>query len=322
MAEKYGFFNADKNSDGSYDRTYDASDFSRFFSRLVGNGVFDGTGTGLQVVAKSGRTVTLKAGAAYINGYWYELTEDMDFTLPVNNGPSVRTDLIVLQWSSVNRSIRATTRTGVSIISANRDSATYELVLADIKVGVSATEITNANIHDDRQDKNLCGIVTGLIDQLDVTEAFKQMNAQFNEWFNTIKGQLSIDAAGNLQVQIDNTNKKITTEVDNLKTKVNGQTAVITKNVVCNGGVYDIFRMSLPSGFTADNCMVIGCAAKMTSGTGYCNGWCTGSNVQNAFGCNCNLDDDNTVFVGIDTIYSLRGNISIKVMLMKTGNIS
>lgn len=322
MAEKYGFFNADKNSDGSYDRTYDASDFSRFFSRLVGNGVFDGTGTGLQVVAKSGRTVTLKAGAAYINGYWYELTEDMDFTLPVNNGAIVRTDLIVLQWSSVNRSIRATTRTGVSIISANRDSATYELVLADIKVGVSATEITNANIHDDRQDKNLCGIVTGLIDQLDVTEAFKQMNAQFNEWFNTIKGQLSTDAAGNLQVQIDNTNKKITTEVDNLKTKVNGQTAVITKNVVCNGGAYDGFKIPLPSGFTADNCMVIGHAAKMTSGTGYCKGWCTGSNVQNAYGCNCVLDDDNTVFVGIDTSDSLRGSISIKVMLMKTGNIS
>ena len=80
--------------------------------------------------------------------------------------------------------------------------------------------------------------------------------------------------------------------------------------------------MSLPSGFTADNCMVIGYAAKMTSGTGYCKGWCTGSNVQNAYGCNCELDDDNTVFVGINTIDTLRGNISIKVMLMKTGNIS
>ncbi len=322
MAEKYGFFNANKNSDGSYDRTYDASDFSSFFKRLVGNGVFDGTGTGLQVVAKFGRTVTLKAGAAYINGYWYELTEDMDFTLPVNNGASARTDLIVLQWSSISRSIKATTRTGVSIISANRETANYELVLADIKVGVSATEITNANIHDDRQDKNLCGIVTGLIDQIDATEAFKQMNAQFNEWFNTIKGQLSTDAAGNLQVQIDNTNKKITTEVDNLKTKVNGQTAVITKNVVCNGGAYDSFKMSLPSGFTADNCMVIGYAAKMTSGTGYCKGWCTGSNVQNAYECNCKLNDDNTVFVGVTTIDTLRGNISLKVMLMKTGNIS
>lgn len=322
MAEKYGFFNANKNSDGSYDRTYDASDFSSFFKRLVGNGVFDGTGTGLQVVAKSGRTVTLKAGAAYINGYWYELTEDMTFTLPVNNGASVRTDLIVLQWSSVNRSITAATRTGVSIISANRDTANYELVLADIKVGVSATEITNANIHDDRQDKNLCGIVTGLIDQLDVTEAFKQMNAQFNEWFDTIKGQLSTDAAGNLQVQIDNTNKKITTEVNNLKTKINGQTAVVTENVVCNGGAYDSFKMPLPSGFTADNCMVIGYAAKMTSGTGFSKNWCTGSDIYNAYGIYCTLNSDDTVTVGLTTNTSLRGNISLKVMLMKTGDIS
>lgn len=322
MAEKYGFFNANKNSDGSYDRTYDASDFSSFFKRLVGNGVFDGTGTGLQVVAKSGRTITLKAGAAYINGYWYELTEDMDFTLPVNNGASARTDLIVLQWSSISRSIKAATRTGVSTISANRETANYELVLADIKVGVSATEITNANIHDDRQDKNLCGIVTGLIEQIDATEAFKQMNAQFNEWFNTIKGQLSTDAAGNLQVQIDNTNKKITTEVDNLKTKVNGQTAVITKNVVCNGGAYDSFKLPLPSGFTEGNCMIIGYAAKMTSGTGFRKDWCTGSNINNAYSIYCTLNSDNTVTVGFTTNTTLRGNISLKVMLMKTGNIS
>lgn len=322
MAEKYGFFNANKNSDGSYDRTYDASDFSSFFKRLVGNGVFDGTGTGLQVVAKSGRTITLKAGAAYINGYWYELTEDMDFTLPVNNGASARTDLIVLQWSSISRSIKAATRTGVSTISANRETANYELVLADIKVGVSATEITNANIHDDRHDKNLCGIVTGLIEQIDATEAFKQMNAQFNEWFNTIKGQLSTDAAGNLQVQIDNTNKKITTEVDNLKTKVNGQTAVITKNIVCDGGAYDSFKLPLPSGFTEGNCMIIGYAAKMTSGTGFRRDWCTGSDIDNAYSIYCTLNSDNTVTVGLTTNTSLRGNISFKVMLMKTGNIS
>lgn len=322
MAEKYGFFNANKNSDGSYDRTYDASDFSSFFRRLVGNGVFDGTGTGLQVVAKSGRIVTLKAGAAYINGYWYELTEDMTFTLPVNNGASARTDLIVLQWSSISRSIKATTRTGVSTISANRGTANYELVLADIKVGVSATEITNANIHDDRQDKNLCGIVTGLIDQIDATEAFKQMNAQFNKWFDTIKGQLSTDAAGNLQTQIDNTNKKITTEVNNIKTKINGQTAVVTKNVVCNGGAYDSFKMPLSSGFTADNCMVIGYAAKMTSGTGFSKNWCTGSDINNAYGIYCTLNSDDTVTVGLTTNTSLRGNISLKVMIMKTDDIS
>lgn len=322
MAEKYGFFNANKNSDGSYDRTYDASDFSSFFKRLVGNGVFDGTGTGLQVIAKSGRTVTLKAGAAYINGYWYELTEDMTFTLPVNNGASVRTDLIVLQWSSVNRSITATTRTGVSTVSAVRNSATYELVLADIKVGVSATEITNANIHDDRQDKNLCGIVTGLIDQLDVTEAFKQMNAQFNEWFDTIKGQLSTDAAGNLQTQIDNTNKKITTEVNNLKTKVNGQTAVITKDFN-DRGIYISTNIPFPDGFTADNCVVISCAAKMTSGTGFNKNWCFGSG--NGYHVSYELNKDkNYIHVHFknDSESTMNGNVSVRVMLQKVDSIS
>ena len=80
--------------------------------------------------------------------------------------------------------------------------------------------------------------------------------------------------------------------------------------------------MPLSSGFTADNCMVIGYAAKMTSGTGFSKNWCTGSDIHNAYGIYCTLNSDDTVTVGLTTNTSLRGNISLKVMLMKTGDIS
>ena len=92
MAENYGFFNGTKQTDGTYDRTYDASDFASFFAKFIGNGVYKGSG--LNVVPKSGLTVTLKAGSAFVNGYWYELSEDMDFTLSVNSTSSTIYDLI------------------------------------------------------------------------------------------------------------------------------------------------------------------------------------------------------------------------------------
>ena len=94
MSEKSGFFNA-LQSGGVYDRIYDASDFASYFSSFIGNGVFVSPVDQLKVVAKSGRTVTVKKGKAFIDGYYYELTEDKDITLSVNNTSQTVTDLIV-----------------------------------------------------------------------------------------------------------------------------------------------------------------------------------------------------------------------------------
>ena len=63
-------------------------------------------------------------------------------------------------------------------------------------------------------DESVCGWVTGVVKQLDTTTLFNQFEAYFAEfkasyeadfetWFETIKGQLSEDAAGKLQLQLD-----------------------------------------------------------------------------------------------------------------------
>ena len=83
MAENSGFFNAIETA-GVYDRVYDASDFAKLFSLFMTNGVFVNPTDQLKVVAKSGLTVTVKAGRAFIDGYWYELTEDTTITMSSN----------------------------------------------------------------------------------------------------------------------------------------------------------------------------------------------------------------------------------------------
>lgn len=76
------------------------------------------------------------------------------------------------------------------------------MVLASIDVGVGVATITNANITDRRPDKTYCGFVEGVVQQIDESNLFLQFTSMFNNWFNSIKGQLGTDVAGSLQNQI------------------------------------------------------------------------------------------------------------------------
>ena len=95
-----------------------------------------------------------------------------------------------------------------------RSAAIYQIVLAQIYVAAGATKITQANITDTRSNNSVCGIVTGTVKEMDYSqfasqfngyyEGFKQSNkADFDTWFNQMKNQLTTDAAGNLQNEID-----------------------------------------------------------------------------------------------------------------------
>lgn len=96
-----------------------------------------------------------------------------------------------------------------------RNSNIYEICLAEIRYNSNTTTITQANITDTRLNSELCGVVKGVIEQVDTTTLFNQYQAwfeetkevseqEFAEWFEQMKGQLSEDAAGKLQLEIDN----------------------------------------------------------------------------------------------------------------------
>lgn len=201
MAERNGFFNA-LESGGVYDRVYDASDFASYFSQFIGDGVYVTPTDQLKVIAKDGLTVTVKAGKAYIDGYYYELTEDMDITLNPNSTSYSIVDLICCTLNLSTREIKVNKKEAVSNITPVNDGTVHELVLASIDVGVGVATITNANITDRRPDKTYCGFVEGVVQQIDESNLFLQFTSMFNNWFNSIKGQLGTDVAGSLQNQI------------------------------------------------------------------------------------------------------------------------
>ena len=177
--EKSSFFNS-----VSHDRTYKAEDWAEYFASFIGNGVFPVPSTELQVVAGSGMNVTVRAGKAWINGYFYQNPGDLTVQLATADGQLNRIDRIVVQWNLTNRTISTKVKSSgfsasPSAPAVQRDADIYELVLADVFVAAGVTAITQSRITDQRLNTSLCGVVAAVVDQID-TAAF---NAQLQAWF-------------------------------------------------------------------------------------------------------------------------------------------
>lgn len=255
--ENSSFFNAIIQN-GVPDRLYKADMFASYFSSFIGNGVFPNPSTNLQVVATDNNmTVRVKAGKAFINGYYYNNDDDLILTIDNADGILHRIDSIVIRLDFINREIKAYVKKGTFSNSPNkpelqRDDDRYELCLADIKINAGAIKITQSNINDNRLNSELCGLVTGTVDQVDTTTLYNQLQAHieeksidmknwikeakeyfsnwlsttqteyndnFNSWFDEIKGTLEGDVAGNLLVKI-NELEEVVNNLDLVASKV------------------------------------------------------------------------------------------------------
>ena len=191
--EKSSFFNS-----VSGDRVYRAEEWAEYFASFIGNGVFPVPSTSLQVVAGSGMAVAVKTGKAWINGSSYYNTSDLPVTLATADGVLNRIDRIVVRWDLTERKISVAVNSSTPATSPvapalQRDADAYELCLADVLVGAGVTAISQANITDRRLDGSLCGVVAGVVDQID-TDAF---NAQLEAWFADYK-EMSVDEFNDL----------------------------------------------------------------------------------------------------------------------------
>lgn len=212
MAERYGFFNAVETSSGVYDRTYNAEDFASYFSKFISNGVFINPTDGLKVSIQSGLKVTVKAGSAYIDGYYYELTENKTLTIPANSSSYVQEDSVVIRLDKTNRKMSLELKQ--NDVSVSRTSTVKEIQLATIRKPIGASSFSPSDITDMRPYNEVCGFVTGVVQQISTSDLFSQFTAMFNEWFDGIKGQLGQDVATSLQNQIN----EIKTKVDAMPT--------------------------------------------------------------------------------------------------------
>lgn len=179
----YGFFNSVNN-----DRLYNAETFNNYFEGLISaNGIFENVrGSFVTSAASSGLAVNVATGKALVNTCWVVNDAIETITLDTAHNLLARYDKIGLLWDETNRNVTLRKVTGTPTSSPLkaapvRTATQYEIVLAYVYVGPNATSITAANITDCRYDTNLCGVITGLIDQVDTTTLYNQYATQFAE---------------------------------------------------------------------------------------------------------------------------------------------
>lgn len=230
MAEHYSFFDA-QGSEGSYDRTYSSADLAAYFASFIGNGVYASPANQLKVTPANGKmAVNVTVGKAWINGYYYELSDSAkELTIATGDANNPRIDRVICSLNLSNRLIELKVIQGAA--SANpqapaysREDEVYDLVLAEIAVAAGAVELSAEDITDTRPNNELCGFVTGVVEQIDTTGLFSQYDAEFNSWFEGIQNILDEDTAGNLANQIS----AIQDELDKTVTVAKGGTGATT----------------------------------------------------------------------------------------------
>lgn len=203
IAQEFGYFFNSNNSD----RKYNAESFEEWLKPFFISGVFTGS---LEVTELDtpGMGVKVNSGYANLDGKVARWTSNNTIAVATASGVYDRIDTIVLRRDNTNRQISLDIVTGVAAANPQptaptRDSDTFELVLAQIYVGMGETEITQSDITDTRLDPDLCGYVCAAVQSPDFSDLYDQFTAQFMVWFDHMKDQLDDDAAGHLQLEID-----------------------------------------------------------------------------------------------------------------------
>lgn len=150
------------------DNRYFSADFAAWVSALFTDGVSPAGADYLQALATGGMGVSLQPGICCIQGHIGQNAGTKQLTLDVPDGVYSRIDLVVLRCDYVQRKVIETVKAGDADITPQppalqRDADAWEICLARITVPGGASEITQADIADTRQDSTVCGLMNAIL---------------------------------------------------------------------------------------------------------------------------------------------------------------
>lgn len=230
MSVTSGFYNS-----VSKDRMYNSEQLSDIFCGVINEGVFSSIGTAFAVNADTGTAITIGIGRAWLNKKWVDNDAVYPITLDASEVILDRYDAIVIETDRSDPvregSIKCIKGTPSSTpaypeMVSTADKKQMPLAYVFRKAGstsVAQEDITNVIGTD------VCPYITGILqvqsieknvaqwkDQWDQWYAIEttsntteinnwktQSYSAFDTWFQSVKGQLSTDAAGHLQNEID-----------------------------------------------------------------------------------------------------------------------
>ena len=202
-----------------YDRAVTSAPLRKLIKSLFSDGVLPNPSTNLQVSSGTGMTVVVNRGFANCNGCLKLEETKRTLAVQASNATYDRIDTVVVRLNDndsericdlyIKEGVPATSPVRPSL---TRSASIWELGLADLFVAKNSMAISNQRITDTRYESARCGVISS-VSEFDTTTLYQQIQAdlkefqdvseaEFNAWYESIKGELSEDAAGNLQKQI------------------------------------------------------------------------------------------------------------------------
>ena len=216
-----------------YDRGVSSQPLRKLIAKLFTSGVMPNPSDNLQVSAGSdGMTVIVQKGFAVTDGGLCPEENVRTLSVTASHPTLDRIDTVVVRWNENDDVRKADLHIVQGVPAKNpvrptltRTSSIYELGLADIFVTKGVATITNEKITDTRMESARCGIVSS-VSEWDTTTIYRQVQsdlagfksneqAEFMAWFNAMKDQLTTDAAGKLQTEVDDVKGQIHTNLLN-----------------------------------------------------------------------------------------------------------
>lgn len=201
MALTSGFYNSLNG-----DRKYNAAQFGAIFDGILRDGVFASIGTSLVVLAGGGMQVNVGVGRCWFDKTW--TNNDAPLPLVVDNAEVVlnRIDIVVVEVGIASRinSIKIVKGTPASTAVAptlTNTESIKQYPLAHIYLAAGVTSVLQTNITNKVGTVD-CPFVTGLFETMTIEGITAILEAEFNEWFENLQGQLSGEIAVTLANQI------------------------------------------------------------------------------------------------------------------------
>lgn len=193
MAWTSGFFNSVNG-----DRLYNANQMSHIFEGLITDGVYERVGNKMAVQPNNGMTVQIATGRGWFGKHWVNNDSELTLTLEKSDVILNRYAAVVVKVDETDAVRDAVPYIKYSDYASNpvkpvmeRTETVKEYCLAYIYIGAGVQEIKASVIEDTRADNELCGWVTGLIEQLSSATLFEQFTDIFNEWFGGLQDYIN-----------------------------------------------------------------------------------------------------------------------------------
>lgn len=194
MSFTYGFYNS-----VNHDRVYDATQFGQMFDGFINDGVYSSIGNCFKVSASGGMVVSIGTGRAWFNRTW---CYNDSVLLLTDSGSEIllnRIDAVVIEVDQRSQTratslkfVKGTPSSNPVKPTLSNSDGLYQHPLAYITIESGTNEITEDNI-ESVIGTDECPFVTGIVQQVTITDLLTQWKAQWNTWFNSETAQDEID---------------------------------------------------------------------------------------------------------------------------------